>query len=208
MSDTLTTLISKVQATLSDDGTIFSTSLITSAARKALSTFNQYFPVFEADLIDAVSEQHEYEMTDFDNRAFKVLDVLEQSPSNDEKDIPVRFDQYWEDNRLWFRLRLPIVTGRTIITRYAINQTISGLDSATESTIPAFYNDILIIGIAGEALRLRAYARVETINLNKEVSKNYKLLSEEFLKEYIDHLKKIGENKFPMGEPDRFAWGA
>jgi len=207
MSDSLTTLISKVQALLGDDGTIFTTATITAAARKALATYNQYLPTNAGTLIDAVTDQLEYELTDEDPLATGILDILEQDSDQQEMDISITFDQYHEDNRIFFRLRSPLTTGKTIIARYNIPQTINGLDSATETTIPAWMNDILITGIAGEALRSRAYARVEKINLNKDVSENYKALAKEFLSEYKTDLKRIAQDKqAPVGEPDNHAW--
>jgi hypothetical protein len=207
MSDSLTTLISKIQALLGDDGTIFTTATCTAAVRNALNTYNQFAPVHAADLFDAVTDQYEYEVSDQDTRAMEVLDVLLQGDNANELDLSLTYDDYSEDERLWFRLRAPQTTGKTLIVRYTIPHTVNGLDSQSESTIPAWQNQILVMGSAAEALRSRAYARVETINLNQDVSNNYKELATIYRDEFTTLLRSISSRKSaPVGEPDTRAW--
>lgn len=207
MPDTLTELIAKVQALLIDDGTNFATATCTAAIREALSTFNEYLPINAAELIDAVSDQLEYELSDYDSRATSITDVLLQDSNSQEVDVSLTFDQYTEDERLFFRLRYPQATGETIIARYAVPHTINGLDSETESTIPAPQTSLLVKGAAAEALRARAYARVETINLNKDVSDNYRELSAIYGNEFILRLTSLaGKKRTPVSEPDTHHW--
>jgi len=84
MSDTLTTLISKVQAILGDDGTIFTTATVTAAIRQALSEWNLRVPTFAAVTITGVNNQYEYELTSEDSRALGITDVLRQGANNNE----------------------------------------------------------------------------------------------------------------------------
>src|SRR5215204_674236 len=117
MSDSLTTLITHVQAGLGDDGTIFTTALCTAAIREALRQFNVIAPVHAGTLIDAVTDQYEYELSDEDSRALDILDVLRQGDNNDELDISLTYDAYNEDERVFFRLRQPEAEGETLIVR-------------------------------------------------------------------------------------------
>jgi len=207
MTDSLTTLITKVQALLGDDGTIFTTAVCTAAAREALKVYNQHLPVHAGDLIDAVSEQYEYELTDTDSRAMSILDILLQGTNANEIDVPLIYDDYNEDERVFFRLRSPQATGKTLIARYTIPQTINGLDSETETTIPAWQIPTLVTGITAEALRIRARARVETINLNKDVRDQYSASAREMKTEYVTDLRQLASNKrSAVGEPDTHAW--
>lgn len=207
MADSLTTLISKVQALLGDDGTIFTTAIITAGAREALSTYNQYLPVNAGTLIDAVTNQYEYEMSAEDDRAIEMLDVLLAGSNQNELDIPLTFDPYNEDERVFFRLRSPQVTGSTLIARYTIPQTINGLDSETESTVPGWLVPTLVTGIAAESLRIRSRARVEKINLNKDVRAEYAKSAVEMKNEYLSDLIRLAAGKkFAVGEPDTRAW--
>jgi len=207
MADSLTTLISKVQALLGDDGTIFTTATITAAARDALSTYNEHFPVYAGTLITGVNDQYEYELTDADALAVDILDVLLQGDNANELDISVTYDPYNEDERVWFRLRSPVTSSDTLIVRYTIPQTINGLDSATESTIPAWLDPKLIKGIAAESLRIRARSRTESINLSKDQSDNYLEQAKEMKIEFIADLVKLAKDRrAPVGEPDTRAW--
>jgi hypothetical protein len=207
MTDSLTTLIGKVQALLGDDGTIFDTTLCTAAAREALKSYNMYLPINAGTLIDAVTDQYEYELTDTDLKAMRILDILLQGENANEQDISLTFDEYSEDERIFFRLRCPQTTGETLIARYTVPQTINGLDSETETTMPAWIMPTLVTGIAAEALRIRARARVETINLNKEVRDQYSKSAQEMKIEYLAELRSMATTKrAPVGEPDQRAW--
>src|SRR5689334_18792160 len=104
MTQTLTQLISSLQAQLIDDGTRFNTATCTAAIRTALAAWNQQVPVFAADLIEVVDEQKEYEVSAVDSRAQKLLGVWEKDDDGEE-DIPLAFKDYMEDERLFFRLR-------------------------------------------------------------------------------------------------------
>jgi hypothetical protein len=207
MSDTLTQLITKIQDLLDDDGTIFSTDTCTAGIRKALAKFNEIAPVNSADIIDAVSDQYEYELSDTDPSAMYITDILLEGDNQNEIDTPLEYDQYSEDERLFFRLRTPQETGDYLIARYTTPHTINGLDSETESTIPTWQNEIIVIGGAANALLTRAFARVATINLNKEVSENYKELSKIYMQEFMASLIAIGKKKKPaVGEKPSYSW--
>jgi hypothetical protein len=207
MSDSLTTLITKAQGMFGDDGTIFTTAICTAAAREALKMFNQYLPVNAGTLITGVNDQYEYELSDEDSRAMDILDILQQGDNTNEIDISIGFDGYNEDERIFFRLRSPVTTSDILIVRYTIPHTINGLDSETESTIPAWQTPTLVTGIAAEAARIRARSRTETINLSKDQSDNYLKQAGEMKAEYRTDLATMArKKKSAVGEPDTRAW--
>jgi hypothetical protein len=207
MSDTLTQLIAKTQAMLGDDGTIFTTALVTAATRQALTEFNRVSPVHAAGLITGVNDQYEYEVSDLDPLAMSVLDVLLQGDNADELDVSLTYDSYNEDERVWFRLREPVTTSDTLVVRYTLNHTINELDSATDSTIPAHDDQIIVDGTCYHAIMIRAASRVETINLSKDQSDNYREVASHFRTAFNLGLANLGRNKrAPVGEPDTRAW--
>lgn len=206
MSDNLTTLITKVQAILGDDGTVFSTALCTAAIRQALSEWNMRVQVNAAVTITGVNDQYEYELSDEDANATGIIDVLRQGDNNDELDISITYDDYWEDERLFFRLRQPVTTSDTLIVRYTLQQTISGLDSATESTIPSHHNQAMIDGGAYFAIFIRAVAKVETVNLSKDQSDNYRELAAYFGQAFVARMVQASRRKAPVSEPDTRRW--
>ncbi len=205
MTAPLATLISNVQALLLDDGTIFSTPTCTAAVREALKNFNLRAPVHAADLITVVANQKEYELTAQDARALAILDILQQAATG-EDDIPLDYDEYMEDERLFFRLRAALSTG-TLIARYTIPHTVSGLDSQTESTLSTLYDQVLITGAAAEACFIRSRKKVETINLSANQTINYKQLGLDLRARFEQDLIAIANGRRPaVGMPDTRAW--
>lgn len=207
MTDSLTTLISKTQALLGDDGTLFTTAICTAAAREALKVYNQYLPVNAGTLITGVTDQYEYELSDEDDRALNVLDILKQGTNNNEQDISITFDWYNEDERIFFRLRSPVTDSDTLIARFNIPHTINGLDSQVETTIPNYMIPALVTGVAAEAARVVGRSRVTTINLSKDQTDNYLQVAQEMKREYLADLRTASQHKkLAVGEPDTRAW--
>lgn len=162
MTKTLTQIISTVQALLLDDGTRFTTATVTAAARAALKEFNQRAPIFAGTLVDVVSGQKEYVLnaSDFTN-LIDVISVLKQgTDSHLEDNNELNHDVYFEDAAPVIRLREAQSSGYLIV-RYTIPYTVSGLDSETESTLPAFFDDILIDGACYWSCIIRASGRIE-----------------------------------------------
>lgn len=207
MSDNLTTLISKVQAILGDDGTIFSTATCTAAIRQALSEWNMRVPQILAVTITGIAGQYEYELSDEDSDALEILDILRQGPNQNELDTSLTFDAYIEDERVFFRLRQPVSATDTLIVRYTKDQTINGLDSQIESTLPARYNQAMIDGGAYFAIYVRAVARVESINLSKDQSDNYRDLAIYFGAAFgLRMAQATKSRRSPVGEPPDKTW--
>lgn len=207
MTDSLTTLIGKVQNILGDaSGTYFSTALCTAAIRQALCEWNLRAPQFLAVTITGINNQYEYELSDEDAGAIEIIDVLKQGPSANEIDKSLDFDDYIEDERVFFRLRSPVTTSNTLIVRYTIDHTINGLDSQVESTLPARYDQAIVCGGAFFAIFIRAVSRVETINLSQEQSDNYRELAPTFAQYFAQRLIQAAARKAPVGEPDTRAW--
>jgi len=172
MSKTLTQLIAVVQANLLDDGTRFTTATCTAAIRSALKEFNQHAPNNQADLIDTVADQLDYELTDSDSRAIGLSSVYLYDSDGDLHE-PLQYDEYMEDARIFFRLKYAQPAGELLLARYQIHYIVSGLDSETESTLPTFWDNILEDGATFYACQIRSAGRVETINLNQKVTENW-----------------------------------
>lgn len=207
MSDTLTQIISKVQALLGDDGTIFTTATVTAAVRQTLDEWNIRAPIHAAVTIVGVNNQYEYELTDEDASSVTILDILRQGDNGDEQDISITFDDYSEDERIFFRLRQPVTTSDTLIVRYTKYHTISGLDSATESTLPARLDQAIVNGSAFFSIMIRATSRIETINLSKDQSDNYREVAAAYSQAFGNRLmQEIKRKRAPVGEPDARAW--
>lgn len=207
MSDNLTTLIGKVQNILGDaSATYFTTAIVTAAVRQALTEFNLRVPQQLGTLITGVNDQYEYELSDEDANAIDILDVLLQDDDQQEFDLSIGYDKYIEDERVFFRLRQPVTSSDTLIVRYTANHTISGLDSAVESTTQARHDQIIVNGAAAWSIWTRAVSRVETINLSQDQSDNYRELATRLYSTFQAGLDKASRRSAAVGEPDTRAW--
>lgn len=209
MSDTLTILIGKVQNILGDaSATYFTTAICTAAIRQALSEWNLRAPQFAAVTITGVNSQYEYELTDQDSSACEIIDILLRGTDTaQDASKSLDYDEYIEDERVFFRLRTPITTSDTLIVRYTIYHTINGLDSATESTLLAKDDQAMVDGGAFFAIMIRAAARVETINLSQDQSDNYRELAGGFGAMFNQRLSyAIQHRQAAVSEPDTRAW--
>ena len=206
MTQTLTQLITRVQGQLIDDGTRFTTATCTAALRACLANINGRAPVNAATRIDVVATQKEYELTDEDSRAMSIIDILEYDTENAENHVPLLHDVYSEDDRLYFRLRTALSSGE-ILARYTIPHTISGLDSETVSTPSSRLDQILVDGACFHALKFRAASRVETINLQQQVSDNYREVMGHFLNAYeLELAAYLRDRRAPVSEPNTASW--
>jgi len=207
MTDSLTTIIGKVQNLLGDaSATYFTTAVVTAAVRQALCEWNDKAPQLLAALITGVNDQYEYELSDEDADALGIMDILQQGDNNNELDVSLSYDTYVEDERIFFRLRAPVTTSDTLIVTYNKNHIINGLDSQVESTLPAYYDQAIVNGGAYFAIAIRATSRVETNNLDKAVMDNYRELAPMFGAYFTRQITKAATRKAKVGEPDMRAW--
>jgi hypothetical protein len=209
MSDSLTTLIGKVQNILGDaSGTYFTTPICTAAIRQALSEWNLRAPLFHATTITGVANQYEYELSDEDGDACEIFDVLVRgTDSAQDESVSIDYDQYDEDERIFFRLRRPVTATDTLIVRYVKYHTINGLDSATSSTLRSKDDQAIVDGGAFFAIMVRATARIETVNVSETQSDNYREIAGGFAAAFTQRLAYATKRrKAAVSEPDPRKW--
>jgi len=205
MTDTLTQLVTKLQDLLLGDSSTFSTATCTAAIRQAFKQLNFSVPCHAAETQEAVTDQYEYELSD--QTALQVVDILlEGTDAYQDYNVSLSFDSYFEDDRPFFRLRIPQSSGRTLIIRYTKPYTISGLDSATDSTLPALYETVLLDGAAWITCLVRAAGRIETINMNQDVSASFERMAEHFRQAFELGLANLAKRQFPRSEPVSHGW--
>jgi len=207
MSKSLTTLISNVQSLLLDDGTRFSTATVTAAVRSALKEFNQRAPEYKGELMDVVSEQLEYNLnaTPYAN-ILDVISILKQGTDTYlDNNIELPFDYYWENGGPMFRLRTAQSSGYLMV-RFTIPYIVNGLDSEVESTLPAYWDDVLIDGACFWSAQIRSAGRVEPFNLNDKVSENWIDIRRYFRQAFDHGLSLAARRKPPVSEPNVASW--
>ena len=205
MTQTLTQLIASLQALLLGDSNTFSTATCTAAIRQAFKELNMTIPSHAAETLSAVTDQREYELSDA--TAIQIVDVLlEGTDTYQEYNVSLPFDGYFEDDRPFFRLRNSQASGRTLIARYTQPYTINGLDSETVSTMPALYDAVLLDGAAWMACLVRAAGRIETINMNQDVSPNFERMAQHFRQAFEHGLTWLGRRHAPVSVPAAAGW--
>jgi hypothetical protein len=205
MTQTLTQLITNLQALLQGTATTFSTDTCTAAIRQAFKQLNMTIPYHAAETQDAVSEQLEYELSD--TSSLEIIDVLlEGTDTYHDNNLSLPFDQYFEDDRLFFRLRTPQATSRTLIIRYTKPYTINGLDSETVSTMPALYDSTLLDGAGWIACLVRATGRIETINMNAGVTASFERMADHFRQAFETGLAALGLRRAARSVPLTTGW--
>jgi hypothetical protein len=207
MTKSLATLIDNVQTLLLDDGTRFSDATVTAAIRSALKDFNQIAPIYAGELIDVVASQKEYALnTTAFEKLIEVNDVLLQGTDTYlEYNISLVYDTYFEDTAPFIRLRTALSSGYLIV-RYSIPYTVNGLDTEVESTLPAYFDDILIDGACYWSCLIRETGRIETINLNQGVPDQLSITKEFYRQAFMRGLAIASRRKAPVSEPDTHAW--
>ena len=205
MSDNLTALITRAQAQLLDDGTLFSTAALTAAFRSALARFNQSAPIWAASLVDVVSEQRVYELAAVDfSGLLDVVGVWESDDDGDE-DEPLAFDWYFEDNRPFVRLRESLSSG-SLLVRFSLPHTVNGLASKTTSTLTADQDQVLIDGACADAIKARLTARVEANNLSRTVVRDYQIAASAFEQAFLLGLTRYARRPAGKSKPPTARW--
>jgi hypothetical protein len=207
MTKSLTSLISDVQAALIDDGTRFNTATCTAAVREALKIFNLFAPVITKSLVTPVANQREYELTATAPTALSIVGIWLYDDTGKSHHIPLTYDQFTQDEKLYFCLLAPQSADEQLLVRYTVPQTINGLDSATTGTLSTLYDQILIGGAKAEAMQIRADSRLETINLQQAVSDNYREQITAIRARFYMELQQVANNRYPaVGTPAEAAW--
>jgi hypothetical protein len=197
---TLTQITAQVQAMFIDDGTRFTAATVTAACRQALKDFNAASPAHAAETQDVVSGQYDYELTDMS--CVQVLDVLlEGTDTLKENHIPLAFTPYFEDNRAWIRLQVPLGSGQ-LIFRYLTLYTVSGLDAGAQSTLPALFDAVLLDGCCYYACVIRAASRIEVVNLNSDVPDPWEKIAQMYRQAFDTGLQLARQQAAPR-VPDK-----
>lgn len=196
MTASLTTLISRVQLLLLDSGTSYTTATCTAALRQSLKKFNDAAPRFASEQLATVADQHEYELIggDFGAGPINVLGVWLVDDDGDD-DTELDFKDFTEDNRSYIRLDEAQAAGENLQISFTSPNTINGLDSEVTSTIPDYFDQVLVNGGAYYAICIRSVSRVENVNINRDVPKVLQASAEQFKADFENGVRNAGKRK-------------
>ena len=206
MTVSLSTLISRVQSQLLDDGTLFSTETVTASIRQALRDFNQHAPVNGAELVGVVAGQQIYELAggSFPAQVLDVIDVLKNDGFTDNEE-PLGFDKVFEDNRIFVRLREVEWSGNLLI-RYTWPHTINGLDGETETTLNSDQDQIIVNGACSYACLSRASGVIESNNLTQQIVRDWLSAADRYKSIFDFGVSRYESRPSPTSEPRSTTW--
>jgi hypothetical protein len=206
VSDTLAGLTGKLQDMLLATSEAFPDDVCEIAIRQALTLLNLSIPQHAAETQEAAAGQYEYELED--GEAVQVVDVLREGTDTfADTHTSLPFDAYFEDDRPFIRLRSPRSDGDTLIIRYTRPYTINGLDGETDSTMPASYDAVLLEGAAWKACQMRGAGRIESINMNADVSTNFWKIAGQFQAAFQAGMELLSRRRFPASGAAPGGWG-
>src|SRR5512140_2999522 len=199
MADTLAQLITKIQAQLLDNATLFSTATVTTAVRQALADLHRVAPLQSATVITTVANQLVYELSDYDAQAVTITAVLLEETNDADKPLP--YDAYVEDARVFFRLKSSQPASENVIVQYTKPHTVSGLDSATDSTLTDALNSALVLGACAYCCLTRAAYTIELNNIEPDVTANWNKAAGAWRRQFDAALKLEEHKNTPAAEP-------
>ena len=207
MTKTLAQLITDAQILLLDDGTRFSTATVTAAVRSALRDFNIIAPSNQGEILDVTSGQKEYPLNALAFASLIEVTNVQSYGTNTYNDehIDLPYDFYFDDDQPQVRLRTALSSGYLLV-RFNVPHTVSGLDSETTSSIPAYYDNTLIHGACFYSCLIRATGRIETINLNQGVTEQLETVLTFYRSNFIFGLSQAIQRKPPKIQETTQTW--
>jgi hypothetical protein len=160
----LETLKSRVRLLLDDAGAVrFSEDLLESAARLALHGLDEKLPLALTTTLEVSTAGRDQSLSGIEGCLYLVsLGILTPSAETEEE-IKIEYSYVLQSGTLSIHfsgIRVP-QNGETLRIRYAAQNTLSGLDEATTTSLPDSAAVALEFGCAGYACLLRASALSE-----------------------------------------------
>ncbi len=189
---------------------IFSTATCTATIRHALSQLNLRVPIQGGTLIDTVDGPVRVR-AHVGARRRRTPDHHRRSgcrtPPATPTTRPSSSRRTREDERFFFRLAEPQAADGHLIVRFTQNNTIYGLDSATESTLTAEADVVLLDGAAAQSCRTAAVGKVLANNLDPNVPANYLKAATHFAKAFDNGLLALSRRRrLQVSVPSASAW--
>jgi hypothetical protein len=209
---TLTTLRDRVEQVLADSGNaIWSTSDLDEAIRQALNEYSLVSP-YQAEATLTLSDSDR----EIDVSALtSVIGVSEVwAPYDAGSPTPIRRAfEHWRDwQSLYIKDHWALAAGDVARIFYTQLHTLSGLDSATVTTLRAEEVALIITGAAGHAATSRALDLAEQVTLDRATVKQVRAWGQDKLREFRAGLSAIarrqaGVSHVPAPALDRWDGG-
>ena len=183
-----------ILALLLDASKVYFTDLdCDEALRWALLEYSQKRPVMRTYIFTVLDDSGIVTLpADFVTRHITRVQLWDADPEDmfDLTFYAYQVDEQWvidlhngrrDDNVLGDDYTYARKVGDILQITYSAVHFVDGLDAAAGTTIPDADESLLEIGAAGHAAQMRALGRVEAINMNVNVVRDYRLLATDYL---------------------------
>lgn len=207
MSTTLTEMKNRLGEVLGDEnGSRFNGGLREEALRQALDLLNQRLPCLRSTEVLLDSSGAEQTLPVWSDCLYLVnMQVLNERGDRTALEAGSGFTYQMDEDhlRLRFSGHSPRA-GERLLIEYAARYTLSGLDGADSTSLPAAYESALAEGAAGQACLLRGTQLIETYGTRPAEANQLLSVSQQHLaacEQTLRNLKVLQEFGFPPGFP-------
>jgi hypothetical protein len=166
--------------------TIFTNNDVDQALRWALLEYSSRRPLIRTYdfTVDATTGIHNLP-ADFITRHITKVELWAEN-SDDKLDLT--YYAFYRDEGWMIQTQYQVEAGEILEISYSAVHQVDGLDSAAGTTVPLADEPLLHIGSAGHAAQMRSMSRVETINMDSNVVRDYRLMAADFLSQFTSGL--------------------
>ena len=209
MSYTLTTMTDEIEALLGDSGNTYVTAEgIEDAIRWAIRRYEGVDPRMALGTIADVANQVEYDIPAGFTGYKYIVHLWWPYDSTETPPALVEAAWGWMDANT-FRLIDGDPDGtKDIRVQYAAEHTLSGLDSATATTLDSMAEQLIITGAAGRSLLTNVRAEIDAVNVGDDEVAEWRRWTDSRLKDFSEGLAAVRIAKAMTGGADaRVSWG-
>jgi hypothetical protein len=193
MTTTLTTIRDRVETILADTANnIWTTSDLDEAIRQSLAAYSQARPVTNITTLTLTTDGREIDTSSISNLDTIIevwINYDSEDPDHPPSKRPFRF---WPDEQLIYIMGAYEPTaGDVARIFYTTPHTLSGLDSATTTTIPTAHDTIITQGAAAYAALSRALDLNEQVTIDRSAVEQQQAWSDALMSQFKQALTRV-----------------
>lgn len=198
---TLATLISRVALELGDVGyAVWSEEMLTAQLRRALEAYSRVDPRRLDVVIQAEAETREYPLASL-GTFLEITDLWYPYDPNAPQHPPQRPE--WAlilSKTFYLGVSTPPTGEEFIRLFYTAPHTISGLDGATETTLDAEGEGIIVLGAAAYAVEARAFGLMGAVTVSAETPQQLVAWAEARMRRFAEALQEVRRRRLAAAD--------
>lgn len=193
MAYTLAQMLDEIESQLNDTGNaVWSTALLTRAVAAALQEINRTYPRLVAETISAADATREYDLSVALSQPLLAVTAV-WYPYDSAYPYPPSLPNWrmLADTILYLMVAEDPSSGEEIRVFYLAPHTISGLESATASTLNRILEELVIEGACAHAVAIKAADAINKINTDRETPQQWREEADRRLRQWYARLSRI-----------------